>query len=246
MHLIETFAGRGDAASFTNAVTEIVVAAGARVEHTRIQREAAGASHIASIYATLDRDAQFTARSFALGARLARTETRVVFTAPGGTAVLDGLYVLDGVQHSDNRTSVDHAQPHCTSRQNYKGVLAGASRGVFQGRVVVRPDAQHTDAQQSNRNLILSESALVDTQPQLEILADDVRCTHGATIGRLDDDARFYLQSRGIAAADAERLLTHGFAHEIIDATTPVELRERIAALVDARFAARSEVGGAP
>ena len=170
---------------------------------------------------------------------------RAGFTAPGGTCVLDGLYVLDGAQHSDNRTVVDHAQPHCTSRQMYKGVLAGASRGVFQGRVLVRPDAQHTDAQQTNRNLILSEAALVDTQPQLEILADDVRCTHGATIGRLDDDARFYLQSRGIAASDAEQLLTHGFAHEVIDAVAPAWLRDRVAHLVDARFAARFAAGSA-
>jgi len=244
VHAVESYLSLGSVTTFTNAVTEIAIAAGARVDHTKIQQEGDSAHHIAAIQATLGRDAQFTSRSFALGARLARTEVRVAFTAPGGTCVLDGLYVLDGTQHSDNRTVVDHAHPHCTSRQTYKGVLAGASRGVFQGRVLVRPDAQHTDAQQANRNLILSEAALVDTQPQLEILADDVRCTHGATIGRLDDDARFYLQSRGIAAAGAERMLTHGFAREIVDALAPEWLRDRIADLVDARFAVRFAPGG--
>ena len=244
IQVVETYWTTGAGTTFTNAVTELAIEAGAHVAHTKIQHEGDGAYHLATIQATLGRDAQFTSRSFALGARLARTEVRAVFSAPGGTCTLDGLYVLDGRQHSDNRTMVDHAQPHCTSRQMYKGVLAGASRGVFQGRVLVRPDAQHTDAQQKNRNLILSEEALVDTQPQLEILADDVRCTHGATIGRLDDDARFYLQSRGIAAADAEQLLTHGFVHEIVDGVSPAWLRDRIAALVEARFASRFEAGG--
>lgn len=245
VHVVESYLSTGVGPTLTNAVTEIAVASGARVVHTKIQQEGAGAHHIATIQATLGRDAEFTSRSFALGARLARTEVRVGFTATGGTCVLDGLYVLDGAQHSDNRTLVDHLQPDCTSRQMYKGVLAGASRGVFQGRVLVRAGAQHTDAQQANRNLILSEAALVDTQPQLEILADDVRCTHGATIGRLDDDARFYLQSRGIAADDAESLLTRGFAHEVIDAVAPAWLRDRIADLMDARFAERFAAGGA-
>jgi Fe-S cluster assembly protein SufD len=165
-----------------------------------------------------------------------------VFAAEGGEATLRGLYVGRGSQHLDNYTDLDHAHPRCTSRELYKGVLDGTSRGTFHGRVLVREDAQQTDASQQNRNLLLSEAAQVDTRPQLEILADDVKCAHGAAVGRLDEQALFYLRSRGIPKAEAERLLTHAFAREVVD-TVPLEaLRARVEQLLAARLPGAQEV----
>jgi Fe-S cluster assembly protein SufD len=241
VQIAETWSGSG--AYFSNTVTEVVVGADAGVSHVKVQRESKQAQHMARLRAVLGRDARFESHFLALGAGLERNEVEVVFDGEGGDARLNGLYVADGVQHTDSQTFVDHAKPHCTSNQLYKGVLAGAARGVFNGRVVVRPQAQKTDAHQTNRNLLLSEAALVDTKPQLEIYADDVKCTHGATIGRLQEEALFYLQSRGLGPEEARDILTHAFAREVVSRVRPEGVREALEGWIGCRLAALT--GGA-
>jgi Fe-S cluster assembly protein SufD len=214
--LIENYVAVGDAPYFTNALTEVVVGPHALIEHYRLQEEGAGAYHIGGLHAHLDRDGRFTAHGIDLGGRLVRNDLRSVLDAEGAECRLNGLYVLGGRQHVDNHTHIDHARPRGTSREFYKGVLDGRSRAVFHGRVVVRPDAQHTDAQQVNNNLLLSRDAEADTKPQLEIYADDVKCAHGATVGQLDADALFYLRSRAMDEAAARDLLTYAFARDVL------------------------------
>lgn len=215
--LVETYAGAGNASSFTNAVTEISADQGAVVEHYKIQRESMGGFHVATFQADLGRDAVYTSHSFNDGAALARNDIGVVMRDKGGDCTLNGLYIVSGKQHVDNHTVIDHMKPFCSSREMYKGVLGGSSRGVFDGKVIVRPDAQKTDARQVNNNLLLSDTALVDTKPQLEINADDVKCAHAATIGQLDLDSLFYLRSRALSLAQARNLLIHGFVHDMIE-----------------------------
>ena len=234
--LVELYAGVDGAASFTNAVTEVVLGDNARLHHYKLQAEADAAFHVASLHAQQGRDSGLTSHAFALGGLLARNEVSSVFAGEGGECILNGLYVGRGSQHLDNRTELDHAVPRCTSRELYKGVLDGRSRGTFHGRVLVRPDAQRTDASQTNRNLLLSEQALVDTRPQLEILADDVKCAHGAAVGRLDEQALFYLRTRGIPRTEAERLLTHAFASEVVKAIALEPFRARVEQLLAARL----------
>jgi len=235
--LVELYTGLdGGGASFTNAVTEVVLGENARLHHYKLQAEPQGAFHLASLHAQQARGSRLASHSFALGAALARNEVSSVFAGEGGECVLNGLYVGGGTQHLDHRTDLDHAVPRCTSRELYKGVLDGRARGTFHGRVLVREDAQHTDASQTNRNLLLSEGALVDTRPQLEILADDVKCAHGAAVGRLDEQALFYLRARGIPKAEAERLLTYAFASEVVGAVALEPLRARIEQLLASRL----------
>jgi Fe-S cluster assembly protein SufD len=241
--VVEIHAGRGT--YLTNAVTEIALGTGAILAHTRVQRDAASAYHIARVSARLQRDARFTSHAVSLGAALARCEVEVQLAGEGAECALYGLYVAGGSQHADNRTDVEHASPHCTSNQLYKGVLGGHAHGVFNGKVLVAKDAQKTDAHQTNRNLLLSDTALADTKPQLEIYADDVRCTHGATIGQLDAMAVFYLQSRGIGAAAAREMLTHAFARDTLTHCEPAGLREALAAWVAAQVSAVSAPGRA-
>lgn len=242
--LVETYAGIDGGASFTNAVTEVVLGENARLHHYKLQVETDAAFHVASLHAEQARDSRLASHHFALGGALARNEVHAVFAGEGGECVLNGLYVGSGSQHLDNRTDLDHAVPRCTSRELYKGVLDGRSRGTFHGRVLVRPEAQRTDSSQTNRNLLLSEEALVDTRPQLEILADDVKCAHGAAVGRLDEQALFYLRARGIPRVEAERLLTYAFASEVVGAVTLEPLRARVEQLVAGRLpgGARREV----
>jgi Fe-S cluster assembly protein SufD len=242
--LVELYAGLDEGNSFTNAVTEVVLGENARLHHYKLQVEPNAAFHMASLHAEQARDSRLASHSFALGAALARNEVRSVFAGEGGECVLNGLYVGSGTQHLDNRTDLDHAVPRCTSRELYKGVLDGKARGTFHGRVLVRADAQRTDARQTNRNLLLSEEALVDTRPQLEILADDVKCAHGAAVGRLDEQALFYLRARGIPRAEAERLLTYAFASEVVGAVGLEPLRARVEQLLAERLpgGARREV----
>jgi Fe-S cluster assembly protein SufD len=243
--LVELYAGAAEGGtSFTNAVTEVVLGENARLHHYKLQAEPDAAFHVASLHAEQARDSRLASHAFALGGALARNEVHSVFAGEGGECVLNGLYVGRGSQHLDNHTALDHAVPRCTSRELYKGVLDGRSRGTFHGRVLVRPDAQRTDATQTNRNLLLSEQALVDTRPQLEILADDVKCAHGAAVGRLDEQALFYLRARGIPRAEAEQLLTYAFASEVVGAVTLEPLRARVEQLVAGRLpgGARREV----
>jgi Fe-S cluster assembly protein SufD len=212
-------------AHFTSAILEVDVAADARVELTLVQRENDDTFHASNTAVRLARGAHFASRVVTLGGRLTRNDLGVVLAGEGAECALDGLYLGTGERVVDNHSLVDHAVPHGTSRQLYKGVLGGTSQGVFRGCVIVRPGAQKTDATQANPNLLLADGAEVDTKPQLEIWADDVKCSHGSAIGRLDENALFYLRSRAIGERDARALLTHGFAAEILNAL-PETLRE--------------------
>lgn len=226
--VIEHYVGLAGAASFTNAVTRIEAGANAGIEHIRLQQEDLKAFHVGGVHAHQQRDSRFTSHSISLGAQLARIDISTVLDGPGCDATLNGLYMSGGRQHVDHHTRVDHAKPHGNSREFYRGVLDGASRAVFNGRVIVHADAQHTDAQQNNSNLLLSREAEVDTKPQLEIFADDVRCTHGATVGQLDTDMLFYLRSRGVGEMAARNLLTYAFANDVLSRIGLAPLRERL------------------
>jgi Fe-S cluster assembly protein SufD len=202
---------------WTNPVTEVWTGANSWVEHTRIQRESEAAYHVATTQAEVSRDSHYRSFSMAMGAALARHNMNARLADQYAEALLYGLYITHGDQLVDNHTVLYHDHPHGHSWEIYKGILDGRSRAVFNGKVFVKPEAQKTDAKQTNRNLVLSDFAKVDTKPQLEIFADDVKCTHGATVGQLDDIALFYAQSRGLPAAEARRLLTYAFAAEVIE-----------------------------
>ncbi len=226
--IVEHYVSLGGAAHFTNAVTEIAVGEGANIEHAKFQEENLEAFHIATVQATLARDSRFLSHSISTGARLARHNINLVMTGQGVDCVMNGLYAVGGKQLVDHHTVADHAVPHCGSHEFYHGILGGQSRGVFNGKIYVRKDAQKTDAKQTSRNLLLTDTAIVDTKPQLEILADDVKCTHGATVGQLNDEALFYCRTRGISEVNARRLLTHAFASEIVNRITVEPVREHL------------------
>jgi len=212
----------------TNCLTEVIAGENASIEHYKLQQESVKAFHVAGLHAAQSRDSRFTSHSIALGASLARVDISTRFEGEGCECTLNGLYVVGGRQHVDHHTRIDHAHPHGVSREYYRGVLDGAARGVFNGKVVVHPNAQQTDAQQSNHNLLLSQDAEVDTKPELEIYADDVKCTHGATVGQLDDTMLFYLRSRGVPKDVAKALLTYAFAHDVIGRMRLGSLRARL------------------
>jgi Fe-S cluster assembly protein SufD len=214
--IVEAYASPDGGASLVNAVTEVVVEDNAFVDRYKLQREGEQRLHVATLAARLGRDARFSDHSIALGAALSRNDIDVRFEAEGGDCVLNGLFVLDGRRVADTHSRIEHAKPHCSSRQHYRGIVDGQARGVFGGLVVVRPGAQKTDALQMNQNLLLSRQALVHSTPQLEILADDVKCKHGSTTGQLDPTALFYLRSRGLSEAAARSLLTWAFASDIV------------------------------
>jgi len=241
--LIESFVSTVDAAYWTNSVTEIVVGEGARVEHCKFQDESLKAYHIAAIHAQLGRASNFISHSIATGGRLSRNNIRTALNGEGLECVLNGLYLTHGDQLADHHMVVEHAQPHCNSHEYYNGILDGKSKGVFHGRILVRQAAQKTDAKQTNKNLLLSEDATVDTKPQLEIYADDVKCTHGATIGQLNDESIFYLRSRGIGMDTARRMLIHAFAGEIIERIRNGPVREELDKLVWDRLEQNPHVG---
>ena len=224
--IVETYVGTGR--YFTNSVTEILAGDGAVVDHTKIECESPEAFHIGNIYIHEGRAANVTSRSIALGGTLARTETNVALAGEGASIVLDGLFTGTGSQHLDNRTVIDHVKPHCESMELYKGVLDGNARGVFDGRIIVRPDAQKTVSRQVNRNLLLSETAVVDSKPTLEIHNDDVKCNHGSTIGQIEQEPLFYLRSRGISEEEARNLLVYAFAGEIVDRMKIEPVREQV------------------
>ena len=213
-------------AYWTNPVTEVAAAAGSWLEHTRIQRESERAYHVGLTHVDQQRDSHYRSFTLAMGAALSRHNLHVRLNDENIETLMYGLYLTRGEQVADNHTAIYHDRPNCRSWEVYKGVLDDRSRAVFNGKVFVQPEAQKTDAKQTNRNLLRSDLAKVDTKPQLEIFADDVKCTHGATVGRLDDIGLFYARSRGIPAAAAERLLTYAFAAEVIDevALEPVRL----------------------
>jgi len=230
--VIESYGGIGESAYLTNALTELSLAEGASVEHYKIQRESAKAFHIATVEAHQSRDSRFVSHAVSLGASISRNDINVRLDAEGADCELNGLYLGKGRQHTDFHTRIDHEKPHGSSREFYKGILTGHARGVFDGRVYVHPDAQKTDAQQSNSNLLLSRDAEVDTKPQLEIYADDVKCSHGATVGQLDENMVFYLRSRGIEERAARGLLTYGFARDVLERMSIGAVRDQLAELI--------------
>ncbi len=239
--VIEQYASIGGDGYFTNAVTEAYLADGANLTHYRLQREAPGAFHVGTLAASQGRDSHLFSFAFATGASLSRTNVFTTLDGAGCGATLNGLYMLDGAQHCDHQTRIEHAQPNCYSRELYKGVLDDAAHGVFNGKVYVHPIAQKTDGKQTNNTLLLSERARIDTKPQLEIFADDVKCTHGATVGRIDEAALFYMKSRGIPDAQARRLLTYAFAAEVLETITLEPLRETLERRTLERFTGIAE-----
>jgi len=234
--IIEQYVGCGDVACLTNAVTQIFLAGRATVAHYKVQQESSRAVHVAGIHAAQAQASRLELHSIALGAALSRHDITTTFDADGCETALNGLYLVGGRQHVDHHTRIDHAHPHGTSREYYKGILDGASRGVFNGKVIVHRDAQRSDAQLSNHNLLLSKTAEVDTKPQLEIDADDVKCAHGATVGQLDDAQMFYLRSRGVDLTMARSLLTYAFANDVIERIRILPLRAHLAQVLLARL----------
>jgi len=241
--VLETYVSTVTGACFTNAVTELILEEGALIEHCKFQDENLHAFHIAAIHAHLGRSSRLTAHSIATGAKLSRNNIRTNLAGEGVECVLNGLYLTRGEQLADHHMVVEHAQPHCNSHEYYNGILAGHSKGVFHGRILVRQAAQKTDAKQTNKNLLLSDTATIDTKPQLEIYADDVKCTHGATVGQLNEESIFYLRARGIGVETARRMLIHAFAGEIIERIRFSPAREELDRLVWKRLDSNPQVG---
>ncbi len=235
--VLEQHIGDGSS-SLSCPVSEIVIGEKTVLNHVIVQEENISAHHLAVRQMKLAADSRYSAQAISLGGALARTDIGVVLDGERAEASLDGLYLGDGSQQADTHLTVRHASPNCNSHQLYKGILAGRAKSVFNGRIVVDQDAQKTDAKQSNRNLLLSEDAVVNSNPQLEIFADDVRCTHGSTVGQLDEEAVFYLRSRGIGREEAIQLLTLAFAGEILERIPVAGLRDRLEQVVAARLAA--------
>ena len=226
--IVERFVSLGTGVHLSNAVTEIALGESAVLEHVKLGRERESGFHVGSLHVRQARASSFSSRWIVLGGGLVRNEIRTLLDGEGACATLDGLTVGGGQQHLDSQTSIEHLSPHCESRQLYKAVLDGASRSVFNGRVLVAKNAQKTSAQQVNRNLLISKEARADTKPQLEIFADDVKCSHGATIGKLDANAIFYLRSRGLGEAEARAVLTQAFAAEVVSRIGVAPVREEL------------------
>jgi Fe-S cluster assembly protein SufD len=236
--VIESYVSLGDASYFTNTVTEATIADGATLTHLKLQRESAQAYHVGTFDVRQGRDSHLVSFSFATGAALSRTNIYTELRGEGCGATLNGLYLGDGEQHIDHQTRIEHVEPNCYSRELYKGILDGAAHGVFNGKVYVHPEAQKTDGKQTNNTLLLSEKAQIDTKPQLEIFADDVKCTHGATVGRLDETSLFYMKSRGVNARTARELLTYAFAADVLETIELAEVREGLEAATLRRYTA--------
>jgi Fe-S cluster assembly protein SufD len=226
--IAHTFVGAPGETHLTNAVTELTVHDGAVLDFYTDQRETDSAYHIAALHARVERSATFRTRTITLGGKLLRNDTIAVLAGEGAHATIDGCYLVDGERLVDNHTTIDHATPNCTSHELYKGILDGRAKAVFNGRIIVRLDAQKTDSKQTNRALLLSDEATINSNPQLEIFADDVKCTHGAAIGQLDEDALFYLQARGLTPKDARDLLIHAYAGEVLEGIAIEHLKQQL------------------
>ncbi len=240
--IIESHEALGDGTYFTNSVVEVFVGENARVTHYKVQRESEQAFHIANTQAQLERSSFYDLTTITLGARLSRHGINVQLAHAGAECAVDGLYLVGTGQHADTHSLIGHVAPHCVSRQLYKGILDGKSRAVFNGKVFVHAGAQQTDAQQTNKNLLLSAEARVDTKPQLEIFADDVKCAHGATVGQLEEDELFYLLSRGLHPELARNLLTYGFAEELVEKIKIESIKAQLDEAILNRLHARLEV----
>lgn len=228
VRVAQTFIGSPDTAYFNNAVIEVVVGPSALVQLYTDQRESDQAFHVANIQAHVEAKGVFESHAFSTGARIMRHDIGIGLKGEGADCTMNGVYLADGERLMDTHTSLDHAMPHCTSHEIYKGILAGKGRAVFNGRIIVQLDAQKTDAKQTNRALLLSDEATINSNPQLEIFADDVKCTHGAAVGQLDEEAMFYLQARGLNRDAARDMLLHAFAGEVIQGLKIPALREQI------------------
>ena len=233
---VESYAGLGPQVSWTNAVTRVDVAQDAMVDHVKFQREQPTTFHLATMVATVARAATFRSHAVTLGGKIARNDLISTLAGEGAECTLDGLYVAGGDSLVDTHTTIDHAMPHCPSHELYKGILADKARAVFNGKIIVRQDAQKTNAKQTNKALLLSDEATINTKPQLEIFADDVKCTHGAAIGQLDEDAMFYMRARGISEDDARNLLIHAFAGEVLDGVREEVVRDRAMRLLEEKL----------
>ncbi|MBV9468237.1 MAG: Fe-S cluster assembly protein SufD [Abitibacteriaceae bacterium] len=240
--LVESYVSTGQGTYFNNPVTEVVVNKNATFRHHKVQLESEQAYHIATMQVQQARDCQFASLAVSFGGSIARYDANAVMADQGIECTLNGVYLVAGQQHIDNHTVMDHAQPHCNSHENYAGILDGQARGVFNGKIFVREDAQKTDAKQSNRNLLLSPNAVINTKPQLEIFADDVKCTHGATIGQLDEDAIFYLRARGIDKEEARDMLVHAFASDLLTDIQIEPLRQQLEQELHTRLARNRQI----
>jgi Fe-S cluster assembly protein SufD len=234
--IVEEYVSLGGGTTLSNGVTELVVAENATVSHYMIEREHPSALNVFTLRIQQNRNANVASHSILLGGGLVRNNVHPVLAGEGGECLINGLFVGNGQQHLDNYMHVEHASPHASSRQFYNGILDGHAHGVFHGRIVVHKDAQKTDAKQTNRNLLLSDDAQIDTKPQLEIYADDVKCTHGATIGQIEENSLFYLRSRGIEEVTARRMLLAAFANECVERMNPGAARRYIDRLLDAHL----------
>ncbi len=230
--VVEDYVSLGEGTTFSNAATELVAGDNANVSHYMIVREGDQAYNFSTLRIQQGRNANVATHSLLLSGALVRNNVHPVLAGEGSECLINGLFMANGRQHMDNYMLVEHASPHCDSRQFYNGILNGQSHGVFHGRIIVHKDAQKTDAKQTNRNLLLSDDAQIDTKPQLEIYADDVKCTHGATIGQFDENALFYLRSRGLAEAAARHVLLLAFANECLDRMNSPQIREHVEKLV--------------
>ena len=232
VRLVESYAGLSDGAYLTNAVTEVYVGDNAVVDHYKLLRESVEAFHVASMHLRLERSATFSSNSITLGGAIVRNEVMAELHGEGGECTLNGLYLVNGTRLVDNHTTIHHAKPHCNSHELYKGILDGRARAVFNGKIIVAIDAQKTDAKQTNKALLLTEEAQINTKPELEIFANDVKCTHGATIGQLDADALFYLRSRGLDREQARDVLIHAFASDLVNRIETAPIREQLDAVL--------------
>ena len=236
VRLVETCGGGGASAYLTNAVTEVVAGPGAVVDHYKTVRENPAAYHIASMHVRLGRAASFSSHAVTLEGAIVRNDVQALLDGEGVECTLNGLYLANGRRLVDNHTTIHHAQPHCSSHELYKGILDGEARAVFNGKIIVAIDAQKTDAKQSNKALLLSEDAQINTKPELEIFADDVKCTHGATVGQLDEDALFYLRARGLGLEQARNVLIHAFASDLLNRIAIAPIREQLEDLLLAQL----------
>jgi Fe-S cluster assembly protein SufD len=234
--IIESYTDLGAGATFTNVVADIHAAPGAFVDHVKLERQSSEAFHLATTIVRTGRGGTFRSHNVTLGGRIARNDIISILEGEGAECTLNGLYVATGDALVDNHTTIDHAKAHCPSHEVYKGILSGHARAVFNGKIVVRPDAQKTDAKQTNKALLLTDDAQINTKPQLEIFADDVKCTHGAAIGQLDEDALFYLQARGISLAAARTMLIHAFAGDVLNGIRTASVRDAAMRLVETQL----------
>jgi len=235
--VVETYVAAGDAGYLTNAVTEVSVGESAVLDHYKVQQDSELAFHLGSMHVNAARSANFSSHSFSLGGRLVRNDAIATLDGEGAEVTLNGLYLADGDRLVDNHTTIDHARAHCPSHEIYKGIVGGRAKAVFNGKIIVQKDAQKTNAKQTNRALLLSNDALINTKPQLEIFADDVKCTHGAAIGQLDEDALFYLRARGLTYFEARDMLIHAFAGEVIERVKLEPLKQELESQLYAQLA---------